>query len=84
MIDDWNGRTLASASSGSPELRGQIPHGGNVESAARAGELLAKKCIENGITKVVFDRAGYKFHGRVKAFAEAAKAQFREAGGEGF
>ncbi|ACX52603.1 MULTISPECIES: 50S ribosomal protein L18 [Ammonifex] len=72
IIDDDRGVTLVSASSLSPELRGKI-NGGNVEGAAAVGRLLAEKARAKGITKVVFDRAGYKYHGRVKALAEAAR-----------
>jgi len=84
VIDDLEGHTLVSASSLSPELRGELRHGGNQEAAARVGELLGEKCIERGITRVVFDRGGYKFHGRVKALAEAVRGKFQEAHAEGF
>jgi len=84
VIDDGSGRTLVSASSVSPELRDAMQHGGNVEGAGKVGELIGRKCLESGIGKVVFDRGGYKFHGRVKVLAEAAREQFRGAGAEGF
>ncbi len=84
VIDDWKGHTLTSASSLSPELQDELEHGGNVEAARKVGELIARKCLEEGIEQVVFDRAGYKYHGRVKALAEAAREQFEEAGAEGF
>jgi len=48
-------------------------HGGNIESARKVGGLLAKRAIEKGIKKVVFDRGGFKFHGRIKALADAAR-----------
>lgn len=73
VIDDVNGVTITSASTLSPELKGSITTGGNVEVAAKVGELIATKAIEKGIKKVVFDRAGYLYHGRVKALAEAAR-----------
>jgi len=76
IIDDLKGHTLVSASTLDKELRDQIENGGNVEAAAKVGALVAKRALEKGITKVVFDRGGYKYHGRVKALAEAA----REAG----
>ncbi|WP_027718580.1 50S ribosomal protein L18 [Desulfovirgula thermocuniculi] len=76
IIDDERGVTLVSASTLSPELRGQLKTGGNVEAAAAVGRLVAQKALERGIKKVVFDRGGYLYHGRVKALAEAA----REAG----
>jgi large subunit ribosomal protein L18 len=80
IIDDWTGRTLLSCSSLSPRLRDQIKHGGSVEAARMVGELIGRKCLEIGITAVAFDRGGYRYHGRVRALAEAAREQFREAG----
>jgi len=73
-IVDTSGVTVVSASTISPELKGSLRHSGNVEAAKKVGELFAKKCLEKGIQKVVFDRNGYLYHGRVKAFAEAARA----------
>ncbi|QVK21436.1 50S ribosomal protein L18 [Mycoplasmatota bacterium] len=70
VIDDENGVTLASASS----LK--LENGANIEGAKEVGTLVSKVASEKGITKVVFDRSGYLYHGRVKALAEAA----REAG----
>jgi len=84
VIDDWNGHTLTSASSVCPELSDELEHGGNIEAAKRVGEVIGEKCLEQGIDKVVFDRGGYKFHGRVKALALAAREKFEEAGAEGF
>ncbi|WP_027365216.1 50S ribosomal protein L18 [Desulfotruncus alcoholivorax] len=75
IINDDLGQTLAAASSLSPEIKGEIK-GGNKDAAAAVGKLIAAKALEKGITKVVFDRAGYLYHGRVKALADAA----REAG----
>jgi len=76
IIDDEKGVTLASASTVDKELRGQISNGGNVEAAQKVGELVAKRALEKGIKRVVFDRGGYLYHGRVRALADAA----REAG----
>lgn len=76
IIDDTNGATLASASTVDPELKGQLQHGGNVESAQKVGQLVAKRAIEKGIQAVVFDRGGYLYHGRIQALADSA----REAG----
>lgn len=76
IIDDEHGVTLAAASTLSPEIRDKIKTGGNIEAAKLVGQLIAKKALEKGIKRVVFDRGGYKYHGRVKALAEAA----REAG----
>lgn len=76
IIEDTEGRTLVSASSLDPELRGKLKHGGNIEAARMVGELLARRAVEKGIKAVVFDRGGYLYHGRVRALAEGA----REAG----
>jgi len=75
IIDDTIGHTLVSASSLDPAFP-KDKRGGNVEGAKIVGELIGKRAVERGITKVVFDRGGYKYHGRVKALAEGA----REAG----
>jgi len=83
VIDDGTQRTLVHCSSVSPELRGQLK-GSNVQGAAKVGELVGQKCVQNGITAVVFDRGGYRYHGRVKALAEAARKQFEKAGAKGF
>lgn len=73
VIDDLEGRTLAAASSQEGDLRGSPL---NLDTAAKVGSLLGERAKEAGISSVIFDRAGYKFHGRVKALADAA----REAG----
>jgi large subunit ribosomal protein L18 len=73
VIVDGAGKTLASASTLSPELRGSFRYPGNVDAAKKVGDLIAKKCLEKGIQKVVFDRSGYLYHGRIKALAEAAR-----------
>lgn len=72
LIDDVNKTTLVSASS----LEMKLGNGGNIEAAKKVGEEIAKRALAKGIHKVVFDRSGYIYHGRVKAVAEAA----REAG----
>ena len=71
IIDDEKGITLVSASSIDKDLK--LENGGNVEAAAKVGELLAKRAVKAKIKKVVFDRGGYLYHGRVKALAEAAR-----------
>ena len=71
IIDDEKGTTLVSASSIDKELK--LANGGNTEAAAKVGELLAKRAKKVKIEKVVFDRGGYLYHGRVKALAEAAR-----------
>ena len=72
LIDDLEGRTLASASTLMKEVREVIKNGGDVKAAALVGEKLAEKAKAGGITRVIFDRNFYRFHGRVRAFAEAA------------
>ena len=69
IIDDENGKTLVSASS----LELKIANGGNKDAAVAVGEEIAKKAVKAGITKVVFDRGGYQYHGRVQALADAAR-----------
>ncbi|WP_424769166.1 50S ribosomal protein L18 [Paenibacillus sp. sgz302251] len=76
LIDDVAGVTLASASTQDKELTGEIGNGGNIEAAAKVGELIAKRAQAKGVTQVVFDRGGYLYHGRIQALAAAA----REAG----
>src|ERR671910_2289538 len=74
VIDDEAGATIASASTTEKDLKGGT--GGNIEAAQRVGRAIAERAVEKGITSVVFDRGGYRYHGRVKALADAA----REAG----
>lgn len=73
VIVDTTGQTMASASTLSKEIRGELKRTGNTEAAKKVGELIAKKSIERGIKMVVFDRDGYLYHGRVKALGEAAR-----------
>ena len=73
VIDDESGRTLVAADSRSKEFRAAQPRGGNVTAAKAVGTLLAQRAKAAGIDRVVFDRGGYKFHGRVKALADAAR-----------
>jgi large subunit ribosomal protein L18 len=73
VVDDQQGHTLAAAGSNEKELRGK---GGNIEGAKLIGKTIAERAKQKGINKVVFDRGGYQYHGRVKALADAA----REAG----
>lgn len=74
VIDDATGRVLAAASTQAPELRDE--YGGNVAAAKRVGEVIATKAKSAGVERVVFDRGGWQYHGRMKALADAA----REAG----
>lgn len=76
VIDDSTGKTLVSASTLDNEIKGKFSFCGNKEAAKEVGKLIATKAINSGIKKVVFDRSGYIYHGRVKELAEAA----REAG----
>lgn len=71
IINDEDGSTLVSVSSLDKNLK--LKNGGNVEAATKVGVELAKKATKSGITQVVFDRGGYKYHGRVKALADAAR-----------
>ena len=73
VIDDTRGETLAAASSLESELRSNGGGQGKSEVSRRVGELVAERAKQNGIDSVVFDRGGYKYHGRVKALAEAAR-----------
>lgn len=72
VIDDTAGKTLVSASSVDPALRGQIK-GGNVDGAKAVGKLVAERALAAGVTQVVYDRGGYLYHGRIAALAEAAR-----------
>lgn len=76
VIDDRTGQTLASASSVDKETKKNLKGGGNIAAAKVIGKAIADRAKAAGVTKVVFDRGGYKYHGRVKALADAA----REAG----
>ncbi len=76
VIDDEGRRTLIGLSTRGPEFRGRASSEGGTktERARAAGELLGRRAAEHGITTVVFDRGGFRFHGRVKAFADGARA----------
>lgn len=76
VVDDQTGRTLVSASSLDAEVKSTIQGGGNVAASKVVGKVIAERARGKGIEKVVFDRGGYQYHGRVQALAEAA----REAG----
>ncbi|MBW4615202.1 MAG: 50S ribosomal protein L18 [Desmonostoc vinosum HA7617-LM4] len=76
VIDDTKHHTLVAASTVEPELKSTITSGSNCEASVQVGKLIAARSLEKGITKVVFDRGGNLYHGRIKALAEAA----REAG----
>ena len=79
VVDDMTGRTIAAASTVEPAVKGGLDtkaHGGNVAGAKAIGTTIAARLLEKGVTRVVFDRNGFLYHGRVKAVADAA----REAG----
>ena len=76
VIDDRSGKTLVSASSVDAESKKSLKGGGNIAAAKIIGKTIAQRAKAAGVSKVVFDRGGYKYHGRVKALADAA----REAG----
>jgi large subunit ribosomal protein L18 len=79
VVDDMTGRTIASASTVEPTVKGAMnkaERGGNIAGAKAIGKTIAERLIEKGVKRVVFDRNGFLYHGRVKAVADAA----REAG----
>lgn len=71
IIDDEQGITIVSASTLDKGTDAQ--NGGNIDAAKKVGELVAERALEKGLTKVVFDRGGYLYHGRIKALADAAR-----------
>jgi large subunit ribosomal protein L18 len=76
VIDDLSGKTLASASSVEPGVKGGFAkdvRGGNVKGAEAVGKIIAERSIEKGIKRVVFDRSGFLYHGRIRAVADAAR-----------
>jgi large subunit ribosomal protein L18 len=73
VIDDLKQTTLFSFSTRDPEIRKRFASAGNMKAAEFFGEVFARRAKEKGITQIVFDRAGYLYHGRVKAFAEALR-----------
>ncbi len=75
VIDDTQGRTLVAASTLDPELKPQLEGKShqNVDASVMVGRLIAQRALDKGISKVVFDRGGFKYHGRVKALADAAR-----------
>lgn len=76
IVDDSAGHTLVSASTLQAEVKEGLTHTNNLEAAAKVGEVIGKRAVEKGIKKVVFDRGGFLYHGKIKALADAA----REAG----
>lgn len=75
VIDDTSGTTLVSASTLDGALKGQLKSTGDCEAAKEVGKLIGKRAVEKGIKLVVFDRGGYKYHGKVRELADAARAE---------
>ena len=73
LVDDTKGHTIVSLSTMDKTVKEKVKSGGNVEAAAALGEQFARQAKEKGITRVVFDRSGYLYHGRIRAFAESAR-----------
>jgi len=73
IIDDQKGHTIVSASSIEKSMK-SINSGGNIEAAKKIGSLVAERALKKGLSNIVFDRGGYKYHGRVKALAESARS----------
>jgi large subunit ribosomal protein L18 len=73
VVDDSKGATLVSASTIDPEVQGQLNGLAKTEQARVVGKVLAERALDQGIKRVIFDRGGYKYHGRVKALADAAR-----------
>ena len=76
LIDDVSGRTITSASTIEPEVRGTLKSGANIDAAKAVGAAIGRRAVDAGVTEVIFDRGGRLYHGRVQALAEGA----REAG----
>ncbi len=73
VVDDTKNKAILSFSTVSKQIKQKLPSAGNVKAAAVFGEIFAQKAKEKGVTKIIFDRAGYLYHGRVKAFADALR-----------
>lgn len=73
LIDDSAGKTIVAASSREKDIKASIKHGGNVDAAKKVGASIAEKALGKNIKTVIFDRGGYKYHGCVKALADAAR-----------
>jgi large subunit ribosomal protein L18 len=73
IIAESGDKVIVSASTVEADVRKQVKNGGNIEAAAAIGKLIAEKAKKAGVTTVAFDRSGYKYHGRIKALADAAR-----------
>ena len=74
IIDDRKGVTVAAASTVEKDARARLKYGANVAAAGEVGKLIAERALKAGVKEVVFDRGGYRYHGRIKALADAARA----------
>ena len=83
VIDDAEGKTLASAGTLDKDLKKEITNGGNCAAAEKVGASIAAKALAVGVTQVAFDRHGFKYHGRVKALADAARGAGLDIGSAG-
>ena len=73
IVDDTQNKTLFSLSTQNEEVKQKFAYAGNVKAAELLGEVFARRAKEKGITKIIFDRAGYLYHGRIKAFADSLR-----------
>ncbi len=73
IVDDGSGKVITGVSTLTTEVKGELKYGGNAGSAKKVGETIARKAVGLGIKEIVFDRNGFKYHGRVKALAEGAR-----------
>ncbi len=80
VIDDWNAATLLSFSTVNREEEAEFTSGSNIEAAAQVGKEVGQRCLKEGINNLVFDRGGYKYHGRVKALADGVREVFESEG----
>ena len=83
IIDDEQGKTIVSAGTLDKDLKKALPNGGNCAAAEKIGSVIATKALAAGVTKVAFDRHGFKYHGRVKALADAARGAGLDIGAAG-
>lgn len=83
IIDDESGKTLAAAGTRDKDLKGGVANGGNCDAATKVGENLAKKALAAGIKQVAFDRHGFKYHGRLRSLADAARKAGLDIGSDG-
>jgi large subunit ribosomal protein L18 len=73
LIDDIKGKTLLTVSTAIKQAQKKVPYGGNIQAAKIAGKILAEQAKKKGINKVIFDRAGFTYHGRLKALVESCR-----------